>query len=70
MQTLNSTAVTILQTVIKHGQDVVLPSQKRQIEAVHALKALGLVGVHPATVGGVEVFLVRLPETAQITVTQ
>jgi hypothetical protein len=70
MQTLNSTAVTILQTVIKYGQDVVLPSQKRQIDAMYALKALGLVGVHPTTSGGVEVFLVRLPESTQITVTQ
>lgn len=70
MQTLNSTAVTILQTVIKYGQDVVLPSQKRQIEALRSLKALGLVGVHQGTIGGVEAFLVRLPESAQITVTQ
>ena len=42
---MNQTAVTILQTVVRFGSETVLLTEKRKVEAVHALKALGLVDV-------------------------
>lgn len=46
---MNQTAVTILQAVVQYGSETVYMHEKRKVEAVTALKALGLVSVTEST---------------------
>ena len=40
---MNQTAISILQAVVQYGSELVYMHEKRKLEAVNQLKALGLV---------------------------
>lgn len=46
---MNQTAISILQQVIQYGSELVYMHEKRKVEAVATLKALGLVSVTETT---------------------
>jgi hypothetical protein len=46
---MNQTAISILQAVVQYGSELVYMHEKRKVEAVANLKALGLVTVTETT---------------------
>ena len=46
---MNQTAISILQQLVKYGSDTIQMHEKRKVEAVATLKALGLISVTETT---------------------
>ena len=46
---MNQTAISILQQLVKYGSDTIQMHEKRKLEAVATLKALGLISVTETT---------------------
>lgn len=46
---MNQTAISILQQLVKYGSDTIQMHEKRKVDAVATLKALGLVSVTEST---------------------